>query len=89
MSDSKATLSVPPVFSAASVTNPSRSPHFYSTFTNVSFSHIEDLIVKHKAILSVEKIVGLCMRKLSTRFKITGNKEFIVLTPIKSIISVS
>jgi len=80
---------VPPVFSAASVTNPSRSPHFYSTFTNVSFSHIEDLIVKHKAIHLEEKIVGLRVRKLSTRFKITGNKEFIVLTPIKSIISIN
>ena len=80
---------MPPVFSAASVTNPSRSPHFYSTFTNVSFSHIEDLIVKHKAIQLEEKIVGLRVRRLSTRFKITGNKEFIVLTPIKSIISVN
>ena len=80
---------MPPVFSAASVTNPSKSPHFYSTFTNVSFSHIEDLIVKHKAIQLEEKIVGLRVRKLSTRFKITGNKEFIVLTPIKSIISIN
>lgn len=80
---------MPPVFSAASVTNPSKSPHFYSAFTNVSFSHIEDLIVKHKAIQLEEKIVGLRVRKLSTRFKITGNKEFIVLTPIKSIISIN
>ena len=80
---------MPPVFSAASVTNPSKSPHFYTTFTNVSFSHIEDLIVKHKAIQLEEKIVGLRVRKLSTRFKITGNKEFIVLTPIKSIISIN
>lgn len=68
---------------------PLRTPHFYSTFTNVSFSHIEDILVKHKAKQLEEKIVGLRVRKLSTRFKITGNKEFIVLTPIKSIISVN